>query len=996
MFIMSPGRSRLFAAILLTAVCTAVSSVFAQAPASPETPKKEDVVVLDKFVANESGIGAAPPSQSAFGFDKSLIETPRAVSIIPDAQLQQFNITKSEDMVKVAPSTYSNFRFGLQGTVTIRNQSSDFFFNGMRRLDPQGIFESVWGAYDNLQIVEGQASPIFGLGRLGGYINFIPKSARAENSHYLTDDITSFSVQYGSFNTIIAKFDYQTPLKLFNKQGGLSVFIEDKNSDGYKANGFSKQKLFQVGYAADLTQNLRMEAGVSYQLSNGGLPGGNNRTIASDGGLYINTKTYWSGNFSYQVDENGDGKIDEKERRDAYFWGTPQQVVKIPATPTTVAPTGYSFVSGAGSGTVSLTNGVPSATAPAVFRPNLWFAGGPNDGWDRTIPWQGGPIARGAGTWTQDGGLTQHTGSITMSQYLKGYTDAAAPALVGKAPVQRLGFQMMFNPTQSDNYASYIPTGPNATKSGQVPYTGIKYPFWVPPTWVLNPSSFVEKPWNKRMSMGEDYYLAQVAAYYFNVIHDSNPDRTIKNQVFVDTNNQSKSGSNAYSQVQHPTSFEDKVTILRKYEPKSWWKVQMLASANYWQCWSKLAQNTGISDIDMRRDLQRSGADLNTDSTFTSNDKWYGMVESSSYVNGLPVSGNQQANYSVTGAGVLFDQTFFGKLNITGGGRYDYVDVHAYLPPGTMDLGSTSSLSSFYTGGPPTYIAGTGDYIPFAQSAKGNASGGSWSVSLSYNAPYGAHPYITYGQQTTLLNGTGSGVWAPQSVKNSILGQSILFETGIKGTLGPKASYSFAYYNQYRAAFQPLTTTAGGASNTISRGEQAKLTYQPIKPLTLTLAGVWSLQRNLQGGTATEPASAFGVPNVVDDTGKVVIPADAWAWGGRINAVTIPDSEPRFRRAAGIPAAIITTSASYNLPGGYFVGASFFYQSAMSLDRLDTMWVPKGHTIDLNGGYHGKKWDFLLNVTNVFDNNIYNFAGFATWVDPKFQRAYAVTLTHHF
>jgi hypothetical protein len=420
-----------------------------------------------------------------------------------------------------------------------------------------------------------------------------------------------------------------------------------------------------------------------------------------------------------------------------------------------------------------------------------------------------------------------------------------------------------------------------------------------------------------------------------------------------------------------------------------------------------LAQNSGISDIDMRRDLQRSGSDLNTDTTFTANDKWYGMVESSSFVNGLPVSYNIQNNYSVTGAGILLDQTFFGRLNITGGGRYDYIDTHAFLPAGTMDLGSTSSLGVLYAAadgnlggaaaGPATYIGGTGDYIPYAQSAKGNASGGSWSISMSLDATHGMHPYVTYGQQTTLLNGTGSGVWAPQTMKNSITGQSILFEAGIKGTIGKKTSYTFSYYNQYRAAFQPLTTTAGGASSTISRGEEAKISYQPIKSLTLTVAGVWSLQNNLQGGTATEPASAFGVPNVVDDvTGKVLIPADAWSWGGRINAVTIPDSEPRFRRAAGIPAAIVTASASYNFLRNYFAGVNFFYQSAMSLDRLDTMWVPKGHTFDLNGGYHSKKWDFLVNVTNVLGADIYNFAGFATWVDPKFHRAVSSTLTYHY
>ena len=86
------------------------------------------------------------------------------------------------------------------------------------------------------------------------------------------------------------------------------------------------------------------------------------------------------------------------------------------------------------------------------------------------------------------------------------------------------------------------------------------------------------------------------------------------------------------------------------------------------------------------------------------------------------------------------------------------------------------------------------------------------------------HPYVTYGQQTTLLNGTGSGVWAPQTMKNSITGQSILFEVGMKGTLGKKASYSFAYYNQYRAAFQPDRRTVCERRYVGGRDERSGLT----------------------------------------------------------------------------------------------------------------------------------------------------------------------------
>jgi len=114
-------RSSSLAAVALLLCTLGVSYTAAQKlpnpPPSDDARKKpvEDIVTMEKFVASaDAGLAASAPAQSVFGFDKSLVETPRAISIIPDTQLQQFNITKSEDMVKVSPSTYSNFRFGLQ------------------------------------------------------------------------------------------------------------------------------------------------------------------------------------------------------------------------------------------------------------------------------------------------------------------------------------------------------------------------------------------------------------------------------------------------------------------------------------------------------------------------------------------------------------------------------------------------------------------------------------------------------------------------------------------------------------------------------------------------------------------------------------------------------------------------------------------------------------------------------------------------------------------
>jgi len=345
------------------------ASLFAQETKSSDAPAPgdENVVKLEKFIAEEgradpNSIMANRPSGVAFGFDKPLMDTPRAITVVSSEMLDIGAIRSSEDLVKVAPSTYSNFRFGLQGNISIRNQTSDFYFRGMKRLDPQGNFRTVYTANDSLEIVEGPASPIFGLGRIGGYVNFNPKSGRASTGKYLESDTGSVKVTYGSYDKKIVTGDISGPVKLFGKEGGYSIYGYFEDSGSWKVNGFHSDQIIQGTYSSNLTKQFRLESGFVIQHSYGGLPGGDNRTIRDT----IDTQSYWSGGFSYKMDENGDGKISEREVRDSYFGGIPQ------------------------------ANNLPGATARVQIGSSATYNAGINDPLFRTVPWQGGLVNGGA------------------------------------------------------------------------------------------------------------------------------------------------------------------------------------------------------------------------------------------------------------------------------------------------------------------------------------------------------------------------------------------------------------------------------------------------------------------------------------------------------------------------------------------------------------------------------------------------------------------------
>ena len=111
---------------------------------------------------------ATGPTDSAFGFSKSLLETPRSVSFVSEQQINLFGISTVDDLTRLVPGTFTNTRYGLQGGVMVRGVPSDMYYRGMKRLQMQGHVRTVLSAMDGIVVIKGPPSPIFGMGRIGG------------------------------------------------------------------------------------------------------------------------------------------------------------------------------------------------------------------------------------------------------------------------------------------------------------------------------------------------------------------------------------------------------------------------------------------------------------------------------------------------------------------------------------------------------------------------------------------------------------------------------------------------------------------------------------------------------------------------------------------------------------------------------------------------------------------------------------------------------------
>ncbi len=281
----------------------------AKRPEEVNTPHN-DVTTLSVIRVNEDPRRVLPDETTAsvFGFDKSLLETPRSISFISVETIDLFGLSAVEDLLRVVPGVYTTTRFGIQGAVDIRNVPADTFFRGMRRLSLQGHGRSVLAAMDTIEIVGGPPSPIYGMGKIGGYTNLVPKSGRARAGGYLQDTQGFAQLIGGKYDRREASFGMGGPLASlarFDRRGGYYVYGLIEDSGSYSKGVPIKQQVLQAATNVDqFLGPFRLETGASVQVSRtaGALTGRFTQDLV-DSGRYIR------GTPLIDLDANHNGRI---------------------------------------------------------------------------------------------------------------------------------------------------------------------------------------------------------------------------------------------------------------------------------------------------------------------------------------------------------------------------------------------------------------------------------------------------------------------------------------------------------------------------------------------------------------------------------------------------------------------------------------------------------------------------------------------------------------
>ncbi|MEY4641406.1 MAG: Ferripyoverdine receptor precursor [Pseudomonadota bacterium] len=847
--------------VLAFAVTLATCGAQAIAAESPPASIEEISVVGKAGLLNNNR------SESSFGFSKPILETPRSISTLSEEAIELFGLTAVEDLVRFIPGVFTTTRFGIQGSIDVRNVSADTYFRGMKRLNLQGHARSVLAAMDSIEVVKGPPSPLYGMGKIGGYTNMSPKSGRATTGAYMERPEGFSQLILGQYERQEVSAGIGGPMSIGGKAGGYYVYGLVEDSGSYSRDVDVGQKLLQLSSSVDnVVGDWRLETGVNFQRSTtaGAL------THRLTQGL-VDDLEYVRGTPLVNLDLNGDGKIGYREMN-------------------TASPV---------RGNISANN------QPLIQRYN-W----PLDASGKPLPLDKFP---------QVGGIPR-----TMFDYL-----TANPAA---DPTGRLRAQGVGGPLPS---------------SGQVPVG-----------FVLDPRTVGYDTLDPRRSGAfEKEVQADLMLFYADLVYDVNSDFTMKNQFFFDSMDQFKNSEQPGGGKQDVLVMEDKFTVTRRLlDLPQWLAVNTLASVNY-----RYTESTGHrygGDFSSNRmDVMAQDNPMTANTTF-----WHPFDNPNIDAGGAPWTSDYRTRFTETGIGFLFDIDIYERTNVLLGGRYDVSRARNVEHAGTYN--------------PTTGTAARpGAVRTVDDKASGQDDGNSWSISLSHELPYGIRPYLTRAISSVALD-TNNNKLDNATIVAGHIGSAKITEYGVKTTLfDGRVFFALAHYEQTRTSVteeEPGSVLGAEVSSTLTEGIEAEIKYQPFENFVVSLYGLnqETVFRPNLGGNVLVDARTLGFKDVLDASGKVIYPAEAFLYGGRAQ-LALPANLSGYEIKRGNPETQFGFNATYSLDNGLGFTLSGNHFSETYSGRLQTVLLPEVAVMDFGLFYDTGIWHFKLDIGNLLDEQYF-------------------------
>ena len=297
---MSLRRLLLSASLLTLAVA---SGAHAEAQVADQV---DTVLVLAR---DKAGLLEKQPSNTVFGIDKPLIETPRSASLVSDVTLERFGIETLDGVSAVSPGTHTASFYGVPGALNIRGTLAENYFRGFKRVENRGTYSTPIGGAARIEILRGPPTPVYGAGKVGGLVNFIPKSARDEG-RFLAEPEGQVTATFGSSNKKLLTGQSGAPLNLGAVEGGVYAYGEVEDSHSYYRGVYPRHQTLELSADFDLGNGWSTAFGGMAFHSDGDVqtPGWNRLTQD-----LIDNRTYITGRDTSLVDADHNGRLTPNE-----------------------------------------------------------------------------------------------------------------------------------------------------------------------------------------------------------------------------------------------------------------------------------------------------------------------------------------------------------------------------------------------------------------------------------------------------------------------------------------------------------------------------------------------------------------------------------------------------------------------------------------------------------------------------------------------------------
>src|SRR5882757_7937682 len=199
-----------------------VAMVVASGLAGPlfgQATPAEPVTELEKFTVSEVPLErqilpTVRPIGSVFGDDRNIIDTPRSVTSVNKAWMDDRQIKNAMDFSQFSSGVYSAAQYGIPGVPQVRGDLAQIYVNGQIIPFSRNSTPLSFNGTEAMDIVKGPGSAVYGPQGQGpgGYVNLVPKAPYFDRTHVDTSVTLGYWTSGHSYSNPETTIDFGGPL----------------------------------------------------------------------------------------------------------------------------------------------------------------------------------------------------------------------------------------------------------------------------------------------------------------------------------------------------------------------------------------------------------------------------------------------------------------------------------------------------------------------------------------------------------------------------------------------------------------------------------------------------------------------------------------------------------------------------------------------------------------------------------------------------------------